>query len=217
MRWRAHAGVPKNADDAMSGLEPRVLRDTLIAIGASTGGTEALREIFAALPADFPGIVIAQHMPEAFTAAFAKRLDEVSRFKVSEAQGGERIEPGTAFVAPGRAHLLVRRVGAAFVTELSDAPPVEHCRPSVDVLFRSVAVQAKQHAIGVILTGMGHDGAAGLQAMRKAGAWTLGQDRASSLVYGMPKVAAELGCLDEVAPLGGIVARLTARLREMSR
>ena len=187
--------------------------ETLIAIGASTGGTEAIKEVLRDLPAEVPGIVIVQHMPESFTASFANRLDSVSRLTVIEAKGGERIAPGHAYLAPGHSHLLVKRSGSGYVTELSQEDPVNRHRPSVDVLFRSVALQAGSRAIGVILTGMGKDGAHGMLAMRRTGAWTIGQDQASCVVYGMPRAAAEAGALDETVSLSAIAERILLQLR----
>ena len=194
-------------------LPAGILQDRLIAIGASTGGTEAIKEVLCELPAEVPGIVIAQHMPEAFTAPFAQRLDSLSRLTVIESKGGERILPGHAYLAPGHSHLLVRRSGGAYFTELSQEAPVNRHRPSVDVLFASVASAARGHAIGVILTGMGKDGAKGLLEMRQTGAWNIGQDQASCVVYGMPREAAQIGALQEVAPLSAIAGRILARLK----
>lgn len=188
----------------------------LIAIGASTGGTEAIKEVIARLPAGVPGIVIVQHMPEAFTPAFAKRLDSLGAIRVVEARGGERILPGHAYLAPGHSHLLVRKSGAGWVTELAQGAPVNRHRPSVDVLFHSVAREVGRHAIGVILTGMGKDGAQGMLAMRQAGAWNIAQDQHSCVVYGMPREAVQLGAVDEVVGLGEIATRLLARLRQSS-
>jgi two-component system chemotaxis response regulator CheB len=189
------------------------LTDWLIAIGASTGGTEAIKEVLVRLPAAVPGIVIVQHMPETFTSAFARRLDGLGAVRVVEARGGERIQPGHAYLAPGHSHLTVKRSGAGWVTALEKTAPVNRHRPAVDVLFHSVAKEAGRQAIGVILTGMGKDGAAGLLAMHRAGAWTLGQDQDSCVVYGMPREAALLGAVDEVVSLDNVAARLLARLR----
>ncbi|WP_126443763.1 CheB methylesterase domain-containing protein [Sulfuricystis multivorans] len=183
----------------------------IIAIGASTGGTEALHTVLSALPADVPPILIVQHMPRNFTEAFARRLDQTTALKVSEAVGGETPQRGCAYLAPGHLHLLLRRRAAGFVLELSADPPVSHHRPSADALFFSVAEAAGPEAIGVILTGMGKDGAKGLLAMREKGAWTIGQDEQSCVVYGMPRAAFELGALSEVAPLAEIAARIAAR------
>lgn len=188
-------------------------QDMLIAIGASTGGTEAIKDVLCDLPAEVPGIVITQHMPETFTASFAARLDSLSRITVIESQGGERILPGHAYLAPGHSHLLVRRSGGSYFTELSQEAPVNRHRPSVDVLFASVAIAAREHAIGVILTGMGKDGAKGMLEMRQTGAWNIGQDQNSCVVYGMPREAAQIGAVHEVAPLSAIAARIMARLR----
>lgn len=200
--------------EAAAGVSSRVLGEKLIAIGASTGGTEAIKEVIARLPAQVPGIVIVQHMPEAFTPSFAKRLDSLGPVRVVEAQGGERIQPGHAYLAPGHSHLLVRKSGAGWVTELARSEPVNRHRPSVDMLFHAVAREAGRHAIGVILTGMGKDGAQGMLAMRQAGAWNIGQDQESCVVYGMPREAAQVGAVTEVASLTGVAARLLARLRQ---
>lgn len=205
--------APVRAEAPAAGVSSRVLTEKLIAIGASTGGTEAIKEVIVRLPAEVPGIVIVQHMPEAFTPSFAKRLDSLGAIRVVEARGGERIQPGHAYLAPGHSHLLVRKSGAGWVTELSQAEPVNRHRPSVDVLFHSVAKEAGRNAIGVILTGMGKDGAQGMLAMRQAGAWNIGQDQDSCVVYGMPREAAQVGAVDEVASLNSVAARLLARLR----
>lgn len=183
-----------------------------IAFGASTGGTEALKTVLAALPATMPPILIVQHMPKSFTAAFAQRLDQACRLTVIESQGGETLTAGTAYLAPGHAHLLLVRRGGRLVTELSEAPPISRHRPSVDALFLSVAEALGKDAIGVLLTGMGKDGANGLLAMKKAGAWTIAQDEKSAVVYGMPRAAVELGAVCESAPLAEIAARIRARL-----
>lgn len=186
--------------------------DDLILIGASTGGTEALKEVLTALPENTPGILIVQHMPPSFTGSFARRLDSLCRIHVKEAEHGDRVRPGTAYVAPGHSHLLVKKNGTGYLAELSQADPVNRHRPSVDVLFHSAAACAGHHAIGVILTGMGKDGAAGMLAMKRAGAWNIAQDQASCVVYGMPREAVALRAVDEVAPLSGIGVRLMSRL-----
>jgi two-component system chemotaxis response regulator CheB len=180
----------------------------LIAIGASTGGTEALGELLAALPPETPGIAIVQHMPEGFTAAFARRLDVCSRMEVKEAVSGDRLCRGRVLVAPGNRHLVLRRAGDEYVAELVNAPPVSRHRPSVDVLFRSVADAAGDAAVGVILTGMGSDGAEGLLAMKARGARTIAQDEASCVVFGMPREAIARGGVDEVMTLSRIAAAL---------
>jgi two-component system chemotaxis response regulator CheB len=186
-------------------------------IGASTGGTEALKEVLVALPENTPGILIVQHMPQSFTGSFARRLDSLCRIRVKEAEHGERVQPGTAYVAPGHSHLLVKKSGAGYVAELSKADPVNRHRPSVDVLFESAAACAGRHAVGVILTGMGKDGAVGMLAMKRAGAWNIAQDQDSCVVYGMPREAVALKAVDEVAPLSEIGARVMARLGTAGR
>ena len=205
------------APAAGAGLSQRLLGEKLIAIGASTGGTEAIKDVLMGLPEEVPGIVMAQHMPESFTGSFARRLDSLCRITVVESQGGERIQPGHAYLAPGHSHLLVKRVGGAFVTELSKSEPVNRHRPSVDVLFNSVAEQVKQNAVGVILTGMGKDGALGMLAMKKAGAWNIGQDQESCVVYGMPREAANIGAVEEVSPLAEVAPRILTKLRQWDR
>ncbi|WP_183085278.1 protein-glutamate methylesterase/protein-glutamine glutaminase [Trinickia fusca] len=194
---------------------PLVSTEKLIIIGASTGGTEAIREVLVPLPPDAPAILIAQHMPPGFTKSFAQRLNGLCRITVKEAEHGERVLPGHAYIAPGHAHLLLARSGANYIAHLSDDPPVNRHRPSVDVLFRSAAQHAGKNAIGVILTGMGRDGAAGLLDMRKAGAYTLAQDEASCIVFGMPREAIALGGADDVAPLSEMSRRVMTRLAAM--
>lgn len=191
--------------------------DKLIAIGASTGGTEAIKEVLMALPADSPGVVITQHMPERFTRSFAERLDKLCDLTVREAVQGERILNGHAYIAPGHSHLRVTRNGACYIAELSDAPPVNRHRPSVDVLFDSVAHVAGRNAVGALLTGMGKDGAQGLLAMRNAGAFTLAQDEASCVVYGMPREAVSIGAAVEELALERIAPRLIESIRQSSR
>ena len=159
----------------------------MVALGTSTGGTQALEAVLTALPRVCPGIVIVQHMPEKFTAEFAKRLDGLCRIAVKEAQHGDRVVPGLALIAPGGKHMLLRRNGAQYFVDVKDGPLVNRHRPSVDVLFRSVAKCAGANALGIIMTGMGDDGAAGLLEMRGAGARTLGQDEESCVVYGIPR------------------------------
>jgi two-component system, chemotaxis family, protein-glutamate methylesterase/glutaminase len=198
-------------------LSQRIQDRHLIAIGASTGGTEALRAVLCSLPREVPGIVMVQHMPDTFTGSFAKRLDSLALLTVVEAQGGERILPGHAYLAPGHSHLRVKRTPAGFVTELDASAPVNRHRPSVDALFDSVAEQAGALATGVMLTGMGKDGARAMLAMKKAGAWNIGQDKDSCVVYGMPREAAEIGALDEVATLNDIGGRILSRLRHLDR
>lgn len=208
--------IPRPAQKPAMGAAPAGLRlpqDRLIFIGASTGGTEAIRDVLAGLPAECPPILMVQHMPEAFTPSFAKRLDASCRLKVKEAEDGERVLPGVGYLAPGHSHLSVRRVAGGLICQLSQSEPVNRHRPSVDVLFQSAAEEVGRRALGIILTGMGKDGARGLLAMRNAGAWTLGQDQASCVVYGMPREAAQVGALEEVAALPDIAGRIVARLR----
>ena len=187
----------------------RLTTDKVVAIGASTGGTEALRGLLEALPPDAPGIVIVQHMPEVFTRAFADRLNQTCRLEVKEASSGDRVLAGRALIAPGNRHTSLVRSGAHYAVEVTDGPLVSRHRPSVDVLFRSVAKAAGQNAVGVILTGMGNDGAAGLLEMRKAGALTLAQDEATCVVFGMPKEAIACGAVESVLPLPRIPAAIT--------
>lgn len=185
----------------------------LIAMGASTGGTEAIRAVLSALPLDTPGILITQHMPERFTRSFAERLDRLCALRVKEAEDGDRILPGHAYIAPGHSHLSVIRNGAAYQAVVRGGAPVNRHRPSVDVLFESVARAAGARAVGVLLTGMGKDGAQGLLAMRRAGAFTLAQDASSCVVYGMPREAAEIGAAAEVLGLELIAARIMSAVR----
>lgn len=186
--------------------------DRIICIGASTGGTEAIREVLCGLPADVPGVVIVQHMPELFTASFARRLNGLARIAVKEAESGERILPGHAYLAPGHSHLEIRRSGQGYVCELLQTPPYNRHRPAVDVLFNSAAQHARGQAVAALLTGMGKDGAQGMLAMRKAGAWTIGQDQETCVVYGMPREAAQIGACCEVVPLTKIADHLMSAL-----
>jgi two-component system chemotaxis response regulator CheB len=181
-----------------------VVTEAIIALGASTGGTEALRAILERLPPDAPGIVVVQHMPETFTAAFARRLDQCCRVFVKEAASGDEIVAGRVLVAAGNRHLVVHRQGKRYFAEVTDGPLVSRHRPSVDVLFRSVAAAAGANAVGALLTGMGDDGADGLLEMKRAGARTIAQDEASSVVFGMPKEAIARGAVSEVASLSRI-------------
>lgn len=189
--------------------------EKLIIVGASTGGTEAIKEFLIKLPPDCPGIAITQHMPESFTKSFAQRLDSLCKISVKEAENGDRILPGHAFIAPGHSHLLIKRSGANYVCELSDGPPVNRHRPSVDVLFRSAANHVGKNAIGVILTGMGKDGAKGMLEMKQSGAFNFAQDEASCVVFGMPKEAILTGGVDEVVPLQDMAARVMAYLASL--
>ncbi|MGH8659438.1 MAG: protein-glutamate methylesterase/protein-glutamine glutaminase [Gammaproteobacteria bacterium] len=182
----------------------------VIAIGASTGGTEAIKEVLARLPASCPGILITQHIPEAFSKSFATRMNGLSAITVSEAEDGEAILPGHAYIAPGNRHLLVVRDGARYRCKLSDASPVNRHRPSVDVLFRSVMQHVGRRALGVILTGMGADGAKGMKAMHEVGAYTIAQDEQSSVIWGMPGEAVKAQAVDCVLPLAKIPAKILA-------
>lgn len=184
----------------------------IIFVGASTGGTEAVKSFLLGIPSDCPPILIVQHMPESFTASFAARLDSLCRPRVIESQGAESLESGTVYVAPGHSHLRIRRGASGYVTELLKSPPVNRHRPSVDVLFDSAAEVVGRNAIGVILTGMGKDGACGLLRMRQAGARTFGQDETSCVVYGMPREAAVIGAVEEVSGLNDIARRVLAVL-----
>jgi two-component system, chemotaxis family, protein-glutamate methylesterase/glutaminase len=212
-----HAGGAQRAaaEHAQEPLlrSPLLSTEKLIIIGASTGGTEAIREVLQPLPPDAPAVLIAQHMPPGFTRSFAQRLDGLCRIHVKEAEHGERVLPGYAYIAPGGYHLSLGRSGANYVAHLDQEPPVNRHRPSIDVLFDSVAKHAGKNAIGMILTGMGKDGAEGLLRMKRAGAHTLAQDEASCVVYGMPREAVLLGAVDEVSPLNEICRRVLAHLR----
>ncbi|MBF0560126.1 MAG: chemotaxis response regulator protein-glutamate methylesterase [Nitrospirae bacterium] len=192
-----------NDGPRQSSLDTRKMSttDSIIAIGASTGGTQAITEVITAMPESTPGIVIVQHMPPVLTRSFADRLNTLSRVDVKEAASGDRILRGTVLIAPGNRHMAIRRNGAMYYVEVMDGPMVNYVRPSVDVLFRSVAKYAGKNAIGVILTGMGEDGARGLLEMKSAGAFTVAQDEASSIVFGMPKRAIEMGAANKVASL----------------
>ncbi len=197
--------TPKLSADAVIAKpqHDKVLQTTekVVVVGASTGGTEALRIFLEALPADCPGIVIVQHMPEGFTAAFSKRLDGLCQVTVKEASDNDTVLPGHALIAPGNRHLLLKRSGARYYVEVKDGPLVSRHRPSVDVLFRSAARYAGRNAIGVIMTGMGDDGAKGMQEMHEAGAYTIAQDEKSCIVFGMPAEAIKLGSVDKVIGL----------------
>ena len=191
---------------------PRLSTEKLIFIGASTGGTEAVREILQALPADSPAVLVTQHMPPGFTRAFAARLDAVCAVRVQEAASGERVLPGHVYIAPGGRHLRVARNGTNYVAVLDDAPPVNRHRPSVEVLFRSAAEIAGRNAFGVMLTGMGKDGALAMREMRDAGAYNVAQDEATCVVYGMPKEAVAAGAVHQVLPLCAIAGHVLAQL-----
>jgi two-component system chemotaxis response regulator CheB len=199
----ADAILPRPPSNAMIRTTEKV-----VAVGASTGGTEAIRELLQAMPLDAPGMVIVQHMPEGFTARFAERLNSICGINVKEAQDGESVLRGQALIAPGNRHLLLKRSGARYFVELRDGPLVSRHRPSVDVLFRSAARYGGSNVVGVILTGMGDDGAKGMLEMKQAGAATVAQDEASCVVFGMPAEAIKLAAVDRVLPLSQIPAEV---------
>lgn len=202
-----------SADAVLPALSNRLTTtEKLIIVGASTGGTEAIKEFLMRLPLDCPGILVTQHMPESFTKSFADRLDSLCKITVKEAEDNERVLPGHAYIAPGHSHLLLKRSGANYMTSLSQGPAVNRHRPSVDVLFRSAANCAGGNVIGVILTGMGKDGAAGMLEMKHAGAFNFAQDEASCVVFGMPKEAIAMGGVDEVVPLRDMAGRVMGHL-----
>lgn len=197
--WKNEAAFGAGVGRVEAGIDNK-----LIAIGASTGGTEAIYNVLKAFPRDMPGIVIVQHMPPVFTKMYAERLNNSCVVEVKEAQDGDRVIPGRALIAPGDAHMRLKKAGNLYLVECFKGEKVNgHC-PSVDVLFESVAKYAGRNSIGIILTGMGYDGAKGMQSMRRAGARTIGQDEASSVVYGMPKVAYDIGAVERQASLGSI-------------
>lgn len=209
--------VPKYTADAVipkikMPLE-NIHTDTVITIGASTGGTEAIRILLEAMPVNCPGIVIVQHMPEVFTRSFADRLNQLCKIHVKEAENGEMISRSKALIAPGNRHLLLKKRGTQYVVELNDGPAVNRHRPSVDVLFRSVAQSAGKNAVGVILTGMGNDGAEGMLEMKNTGAYTIAQDEKSSIVWGMPKEAINLNAALSVLPLDQIAHFINEKFR----
>jgi two-component system chemotaxis response regulator CheB len=207
----SHAVEPKlNADAILSRSTGAMIETTekVVVIGASTGGTEALRALLEALPPDAPGIVIVQHMPEMFTRAFADRLDSLCRITVKEAERNDTVLRGRALIAPGNHHTLLKRSGARYYVDIKDGPLVSRHRPSVDVLFRSAARYAGANAVGVIMTGMGDDGASGMLEMKQAGAVTIAQDEATSVVFGMPNEAIKRGAVDIVLPLQRIAASM---------
>ena len=201
---------PRHSADAVLPRQPpaRPLRttDRIVAIGASTGGTEAIKQVLTRLPADAPGVVIAQHIPKAFSGPFAKRMNQCCALTVYEAEDGQQVLPGHAYIAPGDRHLLIVRDGSRYVCRLDDGAPVNRHKPSVDVLFRSVAQNVGRNAIGMLLTGMGRDGARGLLEMRDAGSPTLAQDEATSVVWGMPGEAVALGAARQVLPVQELAA-----------
>jgi two-component system, chemotaxis family, protein-glutamate methylesterase/glutaminase len=204
----ADAILPKPSSSAMIETTEKV-----VVVGASTGGTEAIRIFLERFPAYSPGIVVVQHMPEHFTASFAKRLDQICRISVKEAENNDTVIPGHALIAPGNQHLLLKRSGARYYVEIKEGPLVSRHRPSVDVLFRSAARYCGKNAIGVIMTGMGDDGARGLSELKETGAYTIAQDEASCVVFGMPHEAIKLGAACKVLPLEGIADHVLGQCR----
>jgi len=207
---------PKLTADVILSRPTKAMLETtekVVVVGASTGGTEALRSFLEVLPPDAPGIVIVQHMPEMFTRAFANRLDCLCQISVKEAESNDTVLRGRALIAPGNHHALLKRSGARYYVEIKDGPLVSRHRPSVDVLFRSAARYAGPNAVGVIMTGMGDDGASGMLEMKQSGAATIAQDEASSVVFGMPNEAIKRGAVDEVLPLHEIAASVLAHAR----
>jgi two-component system, chemotaxis family, protein-glutamate methylesterase/glutaminase len=212
----SHTVEPKLTADAILSRATNAMVETtekVVVVGASTGGTEALKIFLEALPADSPGVVIVQHMPELFTRAFANRLDGLCAVSVKEAETNDTVLRGRVLIAPGNHHLLLKRSGARYYVEVKDGPLVCRHRPSVDVLFRSAARYAGQNAVGVIMTGMGDDGARGMFEMRQAGAFTIAQDEATCIVFGMPKEAIKLNGVSKVLPLGSIAGGILSYCR----
>jgi two-component system chemotaxis response regulator CheB len=208
--------APKLTADAVLSRATGAMVETtekVVVIGASTGGTEALRSLLEVLPADAPGIVVVQHMPEVFTRAFANRLDSLCVITVKEAETNDTVLRGRALIAPGNYHLLLKRSGARYYVEVKEGPLVSRHRPSVDVLFRSAARYAGRNAVGVILTGMGDDGARGMEEMKQAGAATIAQDEATSVVFGMPNEAIKRGAVDTILPLPAIAGSILTHAR----
>jgi two-component system, chemotaxis family, protein-glutamate methylesterase/glutaminase len=199
----ASGAVPTSIGNALASTEKVIL------IGSSTGGTEAVKQFLSGMPPDSPGILVTQHMPPGFTATFAQRLNDHCKLRVSEAKHGERVLPGHVYIAPGSHHLLLTRSGANYITQLSDAPAVNRHRPSVEVLFRSGAQHAGANAIGIMLTGMGKDGATAMKELRDSGAFNVAQDESTCVVFGMPKEAINAGAVHEVLPLHSIAGRVT--------
>jgi two-component system, chemotaxis family, protein-glutamate methylesterase/glutaminase len=229
VRAAAHANVkhlrssppvtvaPKLSADAILPAASHAMAETtqtVVAIGTSTGGTQALETVLTALPRVSPGIVIVQHMPEKFTEAFARRLDDICQISVVEASHGDRVLPGRALIAPGGRHMMIKRSGAQYYVDVVDGPLVSRHRPSVDVLFRSMAKFAGKNALGIIMTGMGDDGAKGLLEMHQMGARTIAQDEESCVVYGMPKEAVKLGAVDKIVSLEQIASEISVYIRQ---
>lgn len=215
IRAASRARIPKKDSDKASGsAKPEWMKaitsttNKVIAVGASTGGTEALKNVLSRMPPNSPGITVVQHMPANFTTAFAERLNGICQITVREARNNDSVNPGTALIAPGNFHMILRRSGARYYVEIKDGPMVHNQRPAVDVLFKSTAQYAGSNSIGVILTGMGSDGAQGLVEMKKAGARTIAQDEKTCIVFGMPREAIKLGAVDKVAPIDRIAGEI---------
>ena len=215
----AAPGQPPHAAETpqASMLDARTLNERFIFIGASTGGTEAIKEVLTRLPERSPPVLMVQHMPEMFTGSFARRLDGLCRIRFKEAEDGEPVRPGIAYLAPGHSHLRIRRIAGGYACALSREEAVNRHRPSVDVLFHSAAQTVGAHAVGVILTGMGKDGSQGMLAMRQAGAWNIAQDERSCVVWGMPREASMIGAVHESVSLKDVAARVLAVLRGAER
>jgi two-component system, chemotaxis family, protein-glutamate methylesterase/glutaminase len=214
-KLQLHSQMVQNADMSPSPLPMLKTTHKVVAIGASTGGTQAIEVVMKAMPADAPGTIIVQHMPETFTGAFADRLNKTCAMEIREARDLDYITPGTALIAPGDKHMLLQKSGARYQVRIKGGPRVHFQRPSVDVLFQSVATNSGQNAIGVILTGMGADGAKGLLAMHSEGAHTIAQDEKSCVIFGMPREAIELGAVDEVLPLTQIAGAILSRVNSI--
>ena len=205
---------PSKLSREVKSQRPTLSAQKIIAIGASTGGTNAVDAVMRSMPEDSPGVLIVQHMPEVFTAQFADRLDRVSPMQVREARDHDRVEQGVALVAPGNYHMYLQRIGSRYTVRVKYGPPVQYQRPSVDVLFHSVAKYARQNAVGVIMTGMGGDGAKGLLEMRKQGAYTIAQDEESCVVFGMPREAISIGAAREIVSLSLIPEAIQRGLKK---
>ena len=213
-KLNADAIIPPHSEARAASQRAKMpVTEPIICIGASTGGTEALREVLEALPATTPGIIIVQHMPEKFTTAFARRLNGICAMEIKEAEDGDVVLAGRVLIAPGNRHMLLQRAGSRYTVNIVDGPHVSRHRPSVDVMFRSASQTAGKNAIGIILTGMGDDGARGLLEMRQAGSLTIAQDEESSIVFGMPKEAIQRGAAAKIVPLGRVANEITTYAR----